>query len=99
MQRANLAYSPEAIAEHIIALIMTLNRKTHRAYNRIRENNFSLAGLLGFTLHGKTVGIIGTGKIGMCTARILNGFGCNLLAYDVVEHPEFKALGGKYVSD
>ena len=77
---------------------MTLNRKTHRAFNRIRENNFSLAGLLGFTLNGKTVGIIGTGKIGRCTARILNGFGCNLLAFDVVQHEEFTGLGGKYTS-
>lgn len=77
---------------------MTLNRKTHRAYNRIRENNFSLAGLLGFTLKGKVAGIVGTGNIGICTARILNGFGCILLAYDVVHNPEFVALGGKYVS-
>src|SRR5437764_1519970 len=77
---------------------MTLNRKTHRAFNRIRENNFSLAGLLGFTLKGKTVGIIGTGKIGRCTARILNGFGCCLLAFDVVQHEEFTGLGGKYTS-
>jgi D-lactate dehydrogenase len=77
---------------------MTLNRKTHRAYNRVRENNFSLVGLLGFTLHGKTVGIIGTGKIGVCTARILKGFGCNLVAYDVVQNVEFLQLGGKYSS-
>lgn len=77
---------------------MTLNRKTHRAYNRVRENNFSLAGLLGFTLKGKTVGIIGTGKIGRCTAKILNGFGCNLLAYDVYQHEDFINLGGKYTS-
>jgi D-lactate dehydrogenase len=78
---------------------MTLNRKTHRAFNRVRENNFSLVGLLGFTLHGKTVGIIGTGKIGLCTARILNGFGCHLLGYDIIKNPEFEALGGKYVSE
>lgn len=94
----DIAYSPEAIAEHTIALIMTLNRKTHRAYNRVRENNFSLVGLLGFTLHGKTVGIIGTGKIGVCTARILKGFGCSLVAYDVVQNAEFLQLGGKYSS-
>jgi D-lactate dehydrogenase len=93
-----IAYSPEAIAEHTIALIMTLNRKTHRAYNRIRENNFSLTGLLGFTLTGKTAGIIGTGNIGICTARILNGFGCTLIAYDIKENPAFIAMGGKYVS-
>ena len=75
---------------------MTLNRKTHRAYNRVRENNFSLAGLLGFTLHGKTVGIVGTGKIGICTAKILNGFGCKLLGYDVKQNPEFTEIGGRY---
>lgn len=91
-----VAYSPEAIAEHAIALMMTLNRKIHRAYSRVRENNFSLSGLLGFTLHGKTAGIIGTGKIGMCTARILKGFGCDLLAYDVIHNSEFEASLGKY---
>jgi D-lactate dehydrogenase len=95
---ANLAYSPEAIAEHTIALIMTLNRKTHRAFNRIRENNFSLQGLLGVTLHGKTTGIIGTGKIGLSTARILKGFGMKVLGYDMYQSPEFTAIGGEYVS-
>ena len=75
---------------------MTLNRKTHRAFNRVRENNFSLVGLLGFTLHGKTCGVIGTGKIGTCTAKILRGFGCQLLGYDIVKKPEFEALGGRY---
>jgi D-lactate dehydrogenase len=98
VQRADLAYSPEAIAEHTIALIMTLNRKTHRAFNRIRENNFSLQGLLGFTLYGKTAGIIGTGKIGLCTAKILKGFGMKVLAYDVYHNPEFIAIGGEYIS-
>jgi D-lactate dehydrogenase len=78
--------------------MMTLNRKIHRAFNRVRENNFSLSGLLGFTVHGKTAGIVGTGKIGTCTAKILNGFGCNLLAYDVIKNPEFESLGGKYTS-
>lgn len=97
-QRANLAYSPEAIAEHTIALIMTLNRKTHRAFNRIRENNFSLQGLLGVTLYGKTAGIIRTGKIGLCTAKILKGFGMKVLAYDVYHCHEFTAMGGEYVS-
>jgi len=96
--RANLAYSPEAIAEHTIALIMTLNRKIHRAFNRIRENNFSLQGLLGFTLYGKTAGIVGTGKIGLCTAKILNGLGLKVLAYDVYHNPEFIANGGEYVA-
>lgn len=74
------AYSPEAVAEYTIALIQTLNRHTHRAFNRVREGNFSLDGLLGFTMHGKTVGIVGTGKIGLAAARILKGFGCRLLA-------------------
>lgn len=76
------AYSPHAVAEHTVALLLTLNRKIHRAHNRVREFNFSLAGLVGFDLHGKTVGIIGTGKIGRCTAQIFRGFGCQVLAHD-----------------
>jgi D-lactate dehydrogenase len=76
------AYSPYAVAEHALALILALNRKLHRAYNRVREGNFSLDGLLGFDLHGKTIGIIGTGKIGAVFAGIMAGFGCRLLAYD-----------------
>ena len=76
------AYSPEAVAEHALALIMTLNRHTHRAYNRVREGNFMLDGLLGRTLHGKTAGIVGTGRIGLATARILNGIGCTVLGAD-----------------
>jgi D-lactate dehydrogenase len=76
------AYSPHAVAEHTVALLLTLNRKIHRAYNRVRELNFSLSGLVGFDLHGKTVGLIGTGKIGRCTAAIFKGFGCQVLAYD-----------------
>jgi D-lactate dehydrogenase len=87
------AYSPEGVAEHAIALIMTLNRQTHRAYNRVREGNFMLDGLLGFTLHGKTVGIVGTGKIGLAAARILKGFGCNLLGCDPYPSPAFDGLG------
>jgi D-lactate dehydrogenase len=83
------AYSPEAVAEHAIAMIMTLNRNTHRAYNRVREGNFMLDGLLGFTLAGKTAGIIGTGRIGLATARILAGFGCTVLGYDPVPSPAF----------
>ena len=83
------AYSPEAVAEHAIAMIMTLNRNTHRAYNRVREGNFMLDGLLGITLSGKTAGIIGTGKIGLATARILNGFGCTVLGYDPIPSPDF----------
>jgi D-lactate dehydrogenase len=76
------AYSPHAVAEHSLALLLTLNRKIHRAYNRVREQNFSLGGLVGFDLHGKTVGIIGTGKIGQVAATIFKGFGCRVLAYD-----------------
>jgi D-lactate dehydrogenase len=91
------AYSPEAVAEFTIALMLTLNRHTHRAYNRVREGNFSLDGLLGFTMHGKTVGIVGTGKIGMAVAKILNGFGCRLLAYDPFQVPGFATLG-KYTT-
>lgn len=87
------SYSPEAVAEFAIALIQTLNRKTHRAYNRVREGNFNLDGLLGKTLHGKTVGVYGTGKIGIALARILAGFGCNILAFDPYENPEFTKYG------
>ncbi len=76
------AYSPHAVAEHAVALLMTLNRKIHRAYNRVREHNFSLAGLVGFDLYGKTAGIVGTGKIGRCTAEIFRGFGMQVLAHD-----------------
>lgn len=92
------AYSPEAVAEHTLALILGLNRKTHKAFNRVREQNFALNGLLGFNLHGRTAGLIGTGQIGVATARILKGFGCRLLASDPYENPQFQALGGEYVS-
>ncbi len=91
------AYSPHAVAEHTIALILTLNRKTHRAYNRVREGNFALEGLLGFDLHGKTAGIVGTGKIGEVVARILVGFGCTVLAHDPFESPACVAMGVRYV--
>jgi D-lactate dehydrogenase len=91
------AYSPYGVAEHAIGLILSLNRKIHRAYNRVREGNFSLDGLLGFNLHERTVGIVGTGKIGLILGQIMKGFGCNLLAYDVYRNPELEALGGKYV--
>lgn len=77
------AYSPHAVAEHTLALLLTLNRKIHRAYNRVREHNFSLGGLVGFDLHGKTIGIIGTGKIGRITAQIFRGFGAKVLAFDL----------------
>jgi D-lactate dehydrogenase len=87
------AYSPEAVAEHAVALILTLNRKTHKAYNRVREGNFSLQGLMGFNLHGKTVGVIGTGTIGATFCRVMKGFGCTLIAFDINESVELKELG------
>ncbi len=87
------AYSPYSVAEHTLALILTLNRKTHRAYNRVREGNFSLNGLMGFDLHGKTVGLIGLGKIGLITAKILTGFGCRVLGFDIARSSEADALG------
>jgi D-lactate dehydrogenase len=92
------AYSPNAVAEFTVALILNLNRKIHRAYARVREGNFSLDGLMGFDLNGKTVGIIGTGKIGVLTAHILSGFGCRVIGYDPVKNPDAKAAGLKYVS-
>ncbi|MEM6256141.1 MAG: 2-hydroxyacid dehydrogenase [Cyanobacteria bacterium P01_D01_bin.156] len=91
------AYSPYAVAEHAVGLIMALNRKLYRAYNRVRDDNFSLDGLLGFDLYGKTVGIVGTGKIGECFAQIMNGFGCKLLAYDVRPNPLCESIGVEYV--
>lgn len=92
------SYSPEAVAEFAVALLQTMNRKTHRAYNRVREGNFQLHGLLGYTLSGKTVGVIGTGKIGVCFARIMHGFGCKILAYDVYKSKVFEEEKlGKYV--
>jgi len=92
------AYSPHSVAEHTVGLILTLNRKFHRAYARVREGNFSIDGLLGFDLHGRTVGIIGTGQIGAIVARILKGFGCRLLGYDPQPNEECLELGMKYVS-
>lgn len=90
-------YSPYAVAEHTAALMLTLNRKTHRAHARVREGNFALEGLLGFDLHGRTVGVVGTGKIGQCFMRIMAGFGCRLLAFDPVPDPDCQALGARYV--
>ncbi|TKB97556.1 2-hydroxyacid dehydrogenase [Pedobacter cryophilus] len=90
------AYSPNAIAEHAVALILTLNRKTHKAYNRIRENNFSLKKLTGFNLNGKTIGVIGTGKIGVEFCKIMLGFGCKVLAYDIFENEDLKTRGVVY---
>ncbi|RKP56526.1 2-hydroxyacid dehydrogenase [Pararobbsia silviterrae] len=92
------AYSPYAVAEHAVGMILTLNRRLHRANNRTREGDFSLNGLLGFDLHGKTVGVVGTGTIGRVFARIMASFGTTVLAYDPFEHPEIAALGGRYVS-
>ncbi|HID23547.1 MAG TPA: 2-hydroxyacid dehydrogenase, partial [Planctomycetaceae bacterium] len=92
------AYSPHAVAEHTVALILALNRKIHRAFARVREGNFALDGLMGFDLFEKTVGIVGTGQIGAVVARIMKGFGCRLLGYDVRENPECSDLGVHYVS-
>ena len=92
------AYSPHAVAEHAAALILSLNRKIHRAYNRVREGNFALDGLLGFDLAGKTAGVVGTGKIGAVLVRILAGFGCRVLAHDPQPSPDLEALGAEYVA-
>jgi D-lactate dehydrogenase len=92
------AYSPEAVAEHAAALILSLNRNIHRAYARVREGNFALEGLLGFNLQGRTVGIVGTGRIGASLARIMSGFGCRVLAYDIAPNPACASFGVKYVA-
>ena len=91
------AYSPYAVAEHAVALILTLNRKTHKAYNRVREGNFSLDRLTGFDLNGKTVGVIGTGKIGQVFCKIMQGFGCKVLAFDVIASKQLEATGVIYL--
>lgn len=91
-------YSPYAVAEHAVALIMDLNRNIHRAYSRVREHYYLLDGLLGFDMHNKTVGVIGTGKIGKCFIHIMKGFGCQVLAYDLVKDPEVEKLGVEYTS-
>ena len=91
------AYSPYAVAEHAVGLMLALNRKFHKAYNRVREGNFAIDGLLGFDMRGKTVGVVGTGKIGTVAARLLAGFGCEVLLYDVMPNDECRALG-RYVS-
>ena len=87
------SYSPYAVAEHALALMMTLNRKTHRAYNRVREADFSLEGLIGFDMNGRTAGIIGTGKIGVILAKILSGMGCRVLGFDPYPHEHFTKHG------
>lgn len=90
------AYSPQAIAEHAVAMILTLNRKTHKAYNQVRENNFSLQNLMGFNLYGKTIGVVGTGKIGRAFCNIMLGFGCKIIAYDLKENEDLKQKGIQY---
>ncbi len=91
------AYSPHAIAEHAVALLMALNRKTYVAYRRTRQNNFTLDGLMGFDLYGKRVGVVGTGKIGSAFTRIMLGFGCHVLAYDNVRSAVLQELGVEYL--
>lgn len=90
------AYSPYAVAEHTLAMILTLNRKTHRAFNRVRESNFSLSGLMGFDLHGKTVGVIGTGRIGAIFCQMMQGLGCKVIAYDPFPSEDLKKSGIEY---
>src|SRR5207247_1574775 len=92
------AYSPHAVAEYTVALMLTLNRQIHRAYNRVREGNFSLDGLVGFDFHGQTVGLIGTGRIGAITAKILLGLDCHVIAYDPFPNKECSALGVEFVN-
>ena len=92
------SYSPEAVAEHAVALILTLNRKTHKAYNRVREGNFSLENLIGFNLNKRTVGVIGTGIIGTAFCKIMLGFGCQVIAYDIHESDKLKESGVQYKS-
>jgi D-lactate dehydrogenase len=91
------AYSPHAVAEHTVGLILALNRKLHRAYNRVRENNFALTGLLGFDLCGRVVGVVGTGQIGAVFARIMVGFGCEVLAFDPFPDDACTRAGVRYV--
>ncbi|OWP51682.1 2-hydroxyacid dehydrogenase [Pseudomonas nitroreducens] len=91
------AYSPHAVAEHGVGLVLALCRHLHRAYNRTREGDFSLHGLTGFDLHGRSVGIIGSGQIGEVFARIMSGFGCHILAYDPYPNRAIEALGGRFV--
>ncbi|MBG6288447.1 MULTISPECIES: 2-hydroxyacid dehydrogenase [Pseudomonas] len=91
------AYSPHAVAEHGVGLVLALCRHLHRAYNRTREGDFSLHGLTGFDLHGRTVGVIGSGQIGEVFARIMSGFGCHILAYDPYPNRAIEALGGRFV--
>lgn len=91
------AYSPQAVSEHAVAMLLTLNRKTHKAYNRVREQNFSLQGLLGFDVHNKTIGVVGTGNIGKAFCKIMLGFGCTVIASDLYPNDELKNLGVSYL--
>ena len=91
-----VAYSPYSVAEHAVALLLTINRKIHRAYNRTRDSNFELDGLMGFDLHGKTVAVVGTGRIGRVFSRIMCGFGCEVLGHDKYPSAEFEVLGARY---
>lgn len=91
------AYSPHAVAEHTLAMILCLDRQVHRAYQRVRDHNFSLDGLLGFDLHGRTAGVVGTGRIGSIVAQLLAAFGCSVLAYDPEPNPAALAAGVRYV--
>jgi D-lactate dehydrogenase len=93
-----VTYSPYSVAEHAVALLLAINRKIHRAYNRTRDSNFALDGLMGFDLHGKTVAVIGTGKIGRVFAKIMLGFGCEVIGYDIFPSAEFVALGAHYAT-
>lgn len=92
------AYSPEAVAEHAVALILALNRKTHKAYNRVRENNFSLERLVGFNLSGRTAGVVGTGLIGAAFSRIMMGFGCHVIAFDISPNEKLEEQGITYTT-
>ena len=91
------AYSPHSVAEHAVALLLSLNRKTYLAYQRTKDNNFTLDGLMGFDLYGKRVGVVGTGKIGAAFARIMLGFGCHVLAYDKAQSTVLQELGVNYL--
>jgi D-lactate dehydrogenase len=93
------AYSPHAVAEHAVGILLTLNRKIHRAFNRVREQNFSLNGLVGFDLAGKTVGVIGTGRIGKIVAQIFKGFETRVLAYDPFPAPDWAVQRGVEYTD
>ncbi|MCV2356717.1 2-hydroxyacid dehydrogenase [Paucibacter sp. B2R-40] len=93
-----VTYSPYSVAEHAVALLLAINRKVHRAYARTRDSNFALDGLMGFDLHGKTVAVVGTGKIGLVFAGIMRGFGCEVIGYDKFPSQAFLDLGAHYVA-